>query len=68
MEKERPLSVNEKITNKFDDIINDKDISVIVEVMGGEEPALTYIRKALQDGKHVVTANKKLFQNMEKSF
>ena len=60
MEKERPLSVNEKITNKFDDIINDKDISVIVEVMGGEEPALTYIRKALQDGKHVVTANKEV--------
>lgn len=49
-----------KITDRFEDIIEDEEISVIVEVMGGEEPALTYIREALNRGKHVVTANKEV--------
>ncbi|WP_213951135.1 MULTISPECIES: homoserine dehydrogenase [Tepidanaerobacter] len=58
--KERPIALKDKITYSFDDILDDEDISVIVEVMGGEEPALTYIRKALNKGKHVVTANKEV--------
>lgn len=60
LNKQRTPLVEGKITDKFEDIIEDEEISVIVEVMGGEEPALTYIREALNRGKHVVTANKEV--------
>ena len=50
----------EKLTDKWEDVINDDSIDMVVEVMGGIEPARTYIREALQKGKHVVTANKDL--------
>ncbi len=42
----------------IDEILNDPTCSLVVEVMGGIEPAHTYIVKALEAGKHVVTANK----------
>jgi homoserine dehydrogenase len=42
----------------FDEILERSDL--VVEVMGGIEPALAYVMRALQDGKHVVTANKQL--------
>lgn len=58
--------VEGKITDKFEDIVEDEDISVIVEVMGGEEPALTYIREALKRGKNVVTANKEIISKYGK--
>ncbi len=58
--KRRSSLVEGKITDKFEDILEDEDISVVVEVMGGEEPALTYIRELLSRGKHVVTANKEV--------
>ncbi|HHY43014.1 MAG TPA: homoserine dehydrogenase [Thermoanaerobacterales bacterium] len=60
LNKQRSPLVEGKITDRFEDIIEDEEISVIVEVMGGEEPALTYIREALNRGKHVVTANKEV--------
>jgi len=60
LNKKRSPLVEGKITDKFEDIINDDDITVIVEVMGGEEPALSYIKEALRRGKHVVTANKEV--------
>lgn len=50
----------EKLTDQWSDIINDDSIAIVVEVMGGIEPAATYIREALEKGKHVVTANKDL--------
>ncbi len=50
----------EKLTNHWEDIINDDSIDIVVEVMGGIEPAFTYIKEALTKGKHVVTANKDL--------
>lgn len=50
----------EKLTDQFEDVINDDRIDIIVEVMGGIEPARTYITEALKKGKHVVTANKDL--------
>ncbi len=46
------------VTQNIDDIINDKDISIVVELMGRIEPAKTFMEKALKAGKHVVTANK----------
>jgi len=60
LSKKRSPLVEGKITDRFEDIINDDDISIIVEVIGGEEPALSYIKEALRRGKHVVTANKEV--------
>ncbi|MBI2767129.1 MAG: homoserine dehydrogenase [Chloroflexi bacterium] len=48
------------LTNDVQSVIDDPDIDIIVEVIGGEEPAGSYIRAALKAGKHVVTANKEL--------
>lgn len=48
------------ITNDVEALLADPAIDIVVEVMGGEEPAGTYIRRAIASGKHVVTANKEL--------
>ena len=48
------------MTDNFDEIINDESIDIIVEVMGGANPAYEYILKALKSKKHVVTANKEV--------
>ena len=48
------------LTNDWQDIIQDDSIDIVIEVMGGLEPAGTYIKEALLAGKHVVTANKDL--------
>jgi len=47
------------VTN-VDDILSDPDITIVVELMGRIEPAKTFITRALEVGKHVVTANKDL--------
>ena len=43
-----------------DDILRDPDTAIVIELIGGLEPARTFILKALASGKHVVTANKAL--------
>lgn len=48
------------LTNSWDEIINDPEIELVIELMGGIEPARTYILSALEAGKHVVSANKDL--------
>ena len=48
------------LTTDAKEIINDKDISIIIELMGGYEPARTFILEAIAQGKHIVTANKAL--------
>jgi homoserine dehydrogenase len=59
--KERCLTIDpERITSQPLDLLNDGEISVIVEAIGGIEPARSYILEALENGKHVVTANKDL--------
>ena len=50
----------DKLTDSWADIITDECIDMVVEVMGGIEPAKTYITEALKKGKHVVSANKDL--------
>ncbi len=49
-------------------ILNDPALDVVVETMGGLEPAHTYILQALQAGKHVVTANKAVVAAYVKEF
>lgn len=41
-------------------VVDDPDIDIVCEAMGGEEPALSLIRRAIDNGKHVITANKAL--------
>ena len=52
--------VQEKIVHDVDIIIQYKEIDVVVEVMGGIEPAFTFVKKALEAGKSVCTSNKAL--------
>ena len=47
-------------TSNVDYILNDEEISIIVEVLGGVDFAFICVKKALESGKHVVTANKDL--------
>ena len=48
------------LTTSARDILDDPEIAVVIEVMGGEEPARTYMQEALARGKQVVTANKEV--------
>lgn len=52
--------IQQKIVHDYDVIVNDPEISVVVEVMGGVEPAYTFVKKALLAGKNVTTSNKAL--------
>lgn len=48
------------LTTQADDILDNPDLDIVVEVIGGEQPALDYILKSISLGKHVVTANKEV--------
>ena len=49
-----------KLTTDVGQLIGDPEVDIIIETMGGVEPALDYVLKALAAGKHIVTANKAL--------
>lgn len=55
-----------QLTTSPHDILDDPEIDVVVEVMGGENPAFGYISKAIQAGKYVVTANKEVISKHKK--
>ena len=55
---EKDLTKIDIATDNYDEIINDKEIELVVECMGGLHPAYEFIIKALQNKKHVVSANK----------
>ena len=48
------------LTSNISDIINDKEVSLVVECLGGVNPAFEYVTKSLESGKKVVTSNKML--------
>ncbi len=48
------------LTTQPEEVIDDPEIALVVEVMGGIEPARTLVLKAIERGKHIVTANKSL--------
>lgn len=58
--RERAGAPPELFTDSFGEILDDPEISMVVELIGGEKPAAEYITAALQSGRAVVTANKQL--------
>ncbi|MFN4869646.1 MAG: homoserine dehydrogenase [Pseudanabaena sp.] len=59
LNKQRDVAIDANIvTDDLESIVNDPEIDIVVEVIGGIEPAKSLILKAIANGKHVVTANK----------
>ncbi len=52
--------IQEKIVHDYEAIANDDSIDIVIEVMGGVEPAYTFVKRALESGKSVCTSNKEL--------
>jgi len=57
------ISPNIILTDSFEEIISDENIDIIIELIGGETPALEYIKRSLAAEKIVITANKLLVAN-----
>ena len=61
---DRALSLGierEKIASSIEEVVTNPAVDIVVEVIGGVEPAKTFVLKALMSGKTVVTSNKELF-------
>lgn len=59
--RSRPINVSKyHLTEDIDEILNDDSIDIVVEVMGGIEPTVDWLKRALSEKKHVITANKDL--------
>lgn len=52
--------MEDKVVHDYDIIANDEEVQVVVEAMGGVEPAYTFVKRALLAGKNVATSNKAL--------
>lgn len=60
LQKKRDVQASCPITTNVDEVIDDPEIEILIEVMGGEQPALGHIQKAIEKRKHIVTANKEV--------
>ncbi len=59
--KKRPINISQyHLTEDVNEILNDDSIDIVIEVMGGIEPTVDWLRDSLKRGKHVITANKDL--------
>ena len=59
--KPRALKLEPRmLANHIEEVITDPKVDIVIEVIGGEHPALEYIKQAITNGKHVVTANKEV--------
>ena len=52
--------IQEKIVHDYKAIVEDEEVKIVVETMGGVEPAYTFVKAMLEAGKHVTTSNKAL--------
>ncbi len=52
--------VEDKVVHDYQTIANDPEVKIVVETMGGVEPAYTFVKAMLEAGKHVTTSNKAL--------
>jgi homoserine dehydrogenase len=60
-DKPRLVDVDPRLlTTEPNQVLDDPEIQIVIELIGGEEPARTYLLRAIERGKHVVTANKAL--------
>jgi homoserine dehydrogenase len=48
------------VTTNAGEVLDDPEIEIVIEVMGGEQPALDFLRRAIEKRKHIVTANKEV--------
>ena len=55
--------IHDRVVHDVDIIVNDPEIKIVCETMGGNEPAYTFTKKALMAGKSVCTSNKELVAN-----
>ncbi|MGZ7136494.1 MAG: homoserine dehydrogenase, partial [Methanobacterium sp.] len=61
IETDRGIKIDRTIlSTDVNDILEDPEIDIVIELIGGYEPAKSFILKAMSEGKHVVTANKAL--------
>ena len=58
----------DKVIHNYDIIVNDPEVSVIIEVMGGSHPAYEFTVAALRRGKHVITSNKEVVSKFGDEF
>ncbi|MEZ4504090.1 MAG: homoserine dehydrogenase [Dehalococcoidia bacterium] len=58
--KARPGVPKGALTTSIEDVLGDEGTRIVIEVLGGEDPAHDFIRAALESGRHVVTANKEV--------
>src|SRR5438477_5694682 len=57
--KRRAIEVSgDLLTADASEVLDDRAIEVVIEVAGGDEPVRSYLERAIQSGKHVITANK----------
>ena len=62
VERAKALGIEEdKIASSIEEVVTNPNVDIVVEVIGGIEPAKTFVTKALMSGKTVVTSNKELF-------
>ena len=54
------LTYADKFTKDFEKIVNDREVRIVAEVMGGINPAYDFVKRCLEAGKSVVTSNKEL--------
>jgi homoserine dehydrogenase len=62
VERAKALGIEEdRIASSIEEVVTNPNVDIVVEVIGGIEPAKTFVTKALKSGKTVVTSNKELF-------
>lgn len=54
--------IQSRVVHDFETVVNDPEVSIVVETMGGIEPAYTFVKRSLQAGKSVATSNKALVE------
>ena len=60
--------IQEKLVHDFDTIVNDPDVQIVVEVMGGIEPAYTFVKRSLLAGKVLPHPIKRWLQSMGQNY
>jgi len=59
--KQRPVAANVLITDNIGEILSNSEIDLVFEAIVGKEPAYTYLSDAIENGFHIITANKTMF-------